>query len=310
MVSRAEEGVPETAPLNDVEKGHGRAPPNTGRTPARLGHTPSQRITVYVQQLTGAKHKVTIIHNQSSPVLVGELKRTINTRHGGPTPDGMKLLRNNVDGTPGDAFDEDDTQSLAGAGILDGATVHMTVQDEAAGKARRQAREEREALKAEAQTARNVAARYEERIAERRAENRRKRCLRAIFYISASAAITFLVLLVAYFIGGCGACENDATCNGMFGECVCSGNHTGTFCELRPDEIVDEDEAGGVPSWLVITCCVVAVAGVCLIGYGSVAETGDQLTDLLLFFLFLPAGGCAICVAMAVLGVAALVTSL
>ena len=127
------------------------------------------------------------------------------------------------------------------------------------------------------------------------------------------------MLLIAYFISGCGPCENDAACNGVFGECVCSGNRTGTmtFCELRPDEIVDEDEAGGVPSWLVITCCVVAVAGVCFIGYGSVAETGDQLTirqrqqhQLLFFFLFLPAGGCAICVAMAVLGVAALVTSL
>ena len=32
-----------------------------------------------------------------------------------------------------------------------------------------------------------------------------------------------------------------------FRVCVCSGNHTGTFCELRPGEIGDE-EAGGVPS--------------------------------------------------------------
>ena len=40
-----------------------------------------------------------------------------------------------------------------------------------------------------------------------------------------------LVLLVAYFNGGCGACENDAACAGMFGECVCTGNHLGEYCE-------------------------------------------------------------------------------
>ncbi len=39
-----------------------------------------------------------------------------------------------------------------------------------------------------------------------------------------------LVLLGAYFDGGCGACENDAACDGLFGACVCSGNRTGTFC--------------------------------------------------------------------------------
>ena len=51
------------------------------------------------------------------------------------------------------------------------------------------------------------------------------------------------MLLIAYFISGCGPCENDAACNGVFGECVCSGNRTGTmtFCELRPGEIGDED---------------------------------------------------------------------
>ena len=188
MVSRAEEGVPETAPLNDVEKGHGRVPPNTGRTPAPGAYPVGERITVYVQQLTGAKHKVTIIHNQSSPVLVGELKRTINTRHGGPTPDGMKLLRNNEDGTPGDAFDEDDTQSLADAGILDGATVHMTVQDEVAGKARREAREAATKAHREAREAATKARREEleakrlaERNAELNAEKRRGRCKKTAF---------------------------------------------------------------------------------------------------------------------------------
>ena len=40
-----------------------------------------------------------------------------------------------------------------------------------------------------------------------------------------------LVLLVAYFNGGCGACENDAACDGLFGECVCTGNHLGEYCE-------------------------------------------------------------------------------
>jgi hypothetical protein len=278
---------------------------------------------VYVQQLTGAKHKVMIIHNKSCPVLVGELKRTINKRHGGPTPDGMKLLRNNEDGTPGDAFDEDDTQSLADAGILDGATVHMTVQDEAAGKARREAREAATKAHREAREVATKAHREElqakrlaERNAELNAEKRRVRCEKSCFelmvYMSPFAVIAFLVLLVAYFVSGCGACENDAACNGMFGECVCSGNHTGTFCELRPGEIGDE-EAGGVPSWLVIICYAAAIAGCCIIGGGCILESKADISSSAWhgFFLYLGlfTGGGVFCVAMTVLGVAALVVS-
>ena len=352
--------MPETAPLNDVETGRGRAAQPTreqrlaaemerirAARPSRLAegrpaigarqlqqHSPdmdrdglyspnTERITVYVQQLTGAKHKVMVIHNKSCPVLVGELKRTVNKRHGGPTPDGMKLLRNNEDGTPGDAFDEDDTQSLADAGILDGATVHMTVQDEVAGKARREAREAATKAHREAREAATKARREEleakrlaERNAELNAEKRRGRCKKNcfwwMFYMSPFAVIAFLVLLVAYFVSGCGACENDAACNGMFGECVCSGNHTGTFCELRPGEIGDE-EAGGVPSWLVIICYAAAIAGCCIIGGGCILERKADIRDSAWhgFFLYLGlfTGGGVFCVAMTVLGVAALVVS-
>jgi hypothetical protein len=129
--------------------------------------------------------------------------------------------------------------------------------------------------------------------------------------MSPCAVIAFLVLLIAYFKSGCGACENDAACNGMFGECVCSGNHTGTFCELRPGEIGD-DEAGGVPSWLVITCCVVAIAGCCVIGLGwdKAPLQGGPAHNFDFIVIYLPAGVCVIFVAMAVLGMAALVMSL
>jgi hypothetical protein len=96
-------------------------------------------ITVHVQQLTGSKHTFEIPPDTS----MGDFKRTLHQEHDGPTPDGMKLLRSNVDGTPGDPFDEDEEQSVADAGMVDGAMVHMTMQDDVAGKARREARVQR-----------------------------------------------------------------------------------------------------------------------------------------------------------------------
>jgi hypothetical protein len=110
--------------------------------------------------------------------------------------------------------------------------------------------------------------------------------------------IALLVPLIVY-LSRCdyGACENDATCDGLFGECgctgnhlgeycehscgefgqvsggacVCSGNRTGTFCELHPGEIGDDDEQEAeeasslchpsLPSGLCTTCLVVAAGG-------------------------------------------------
>ena len=45
------------------------------------------------------------------------------------------------------------------------------------------------------------------------------------------AVATFLCVLPSYLDHGCGACENDAACDGLFGECVCTGNHLGEYCE-------------------------------------------------------------------------------
>eukprot|EP01051_Picozoa_sp_SAG22_P021212 SAG22_NODE_4592_length_1223_cov_0.797153_1_plen_203_part_00 len=36
---------------------------------------------------------------------------------------------------------------------------------------------------------------------------------------------------IAYLDYGCIACENDATCDGLFGACVCTGNYLGEYCE-------------------------------------------------------------------------------
>eukprot|EP01046_Picozoa_sp_COSAG06_P095759 COSAG06_NODE_41872_length_387_cov_0.569444_1_plen_82_part_01 len=49
--------------------------------------------TVYVQQLTGTKHTVVMARRSAAAVVtMGDFKRIINERHGGPIPDGMKLL--------------------------------------------------------------------------------------------------------------------------------------------------------------------------------------------------------------------------
>ena len=39
-----------------------------------------------------------------------------------------------------------------------------------------------------------------------------------------------VLIIAAYFNGGCGACANGAACDGLFGECVCTGNHLGEYC--------------------------------------------------------------------------------
>ena len=57
--------------------------------------------------------------------------------------------------------------------------------------------------------------------------NRKKQAKVAVAF---GVACGLLVLLIGYF-NGCGACENDAACDGLFGECVCTGNHAGEYCE-------------------------------------------------------------------------------
>ena len=48
--------------------------------------------------------------------------------------------------------------------------------------------------------------------------------------VALGAACGPLAVLLSYF-NGCGACENGAACDGLFGECVCTGNHLGEYCE-------------------------------------------------------------------------------
>eukprot|EP01043_Picozoa_sp_COSAG02_P029442 COSAG02_NODE_1832_length_10723_cov_13.708020_7_plen_444_part_00 len=49
--------------------------------------------------------------------------------------------------------------------------------------------------------------------------------------VAITIMITIVVLPIAYLSVGCGACENDAECDGLLGECVCRGNHLGEHCE-------------------------------------------------------------------------------
>ena len=158
----------------------------------------------------------------------------------------------------------------------------------------------------------------------------RARFLLALF--CAQLVALALAVLGAYVNTGCGACENDAACDGLFGECICTGNHlgeyceescgefgqvddgacecsgnyTGAFCNLRPGEIVEEE----LVSRSVLTACsVVAVVGCCIVGGGWVADNphrgGPGCPGLAFFFMFAPAGCGAICVAMTVLAVVA-----
>jgi hypothetical protein len=164
-------------------------------------------------------------------------------------------------------------------------------------------------------------------------DNRSRSCY--IFFAQLTALA--LVLFGAYFVSGCGACENDSACKGLFGGCVCtgnhlgeyceescgeygqvvnslngsacecSGNHTGAFCNLRPGEIAEEDP---VSRSFLTTCSAVAVAGCCIVAWGFGIdnphdESQGDCAGLLFILMFAPAGCGTICVAMTVLAVAA-----
>ena len=100
------------------------------------------------------------------------------------------------------------------------------MRDEEAASARRLARGKVRAAQvaAEAEAARQA----------RAVKEARKRCWTAFLtqtrvVVALGAACALLVLLISYF-NGCGACKNDAACDGLFGECVCTGNHLGEYC--------------------------------------------------------------------------------
>jgi hypothetical protein len=50
-------------------------------------------------------------------------------------------------------------------------------------------------------------------------------------------------LLISYF-NGCGACENDVACDGLFEECICTDNHLGEYCEDSCGEFGQVDAYG------------------------------------------------------------------
>ena len=58
-----------------------------------------------------------------------------------------------------------------------------------------------------------------------------KELTKVVAPLGAACGLLVLLMLISYF-NGCGACENDAACNGLlFGDCVCTGNYLGEYCE-------------------------------------------------------------------------------
>eukprot|EP01043_Picozoa_sp_COSAG02_P001888 COSAG02_NODE_42_length_46522_cov_109.704478_1_plen_471_part_00 len=102
----------------------------------------------------------------------------------------------------------------------DAAILRRAERAVAEAKAEAEAREAREASEAEAREAR---------------EAWRRECAQkaksAAQLLSVGVAITIVVLPIAYLSVGCGACENDAECDGLLGDCVCRGNHLGEHCQ-------------------------------------------------------------------------------
>ena len=60
---------------------------------------------------------------------------------------------------------------------------------------------------------------------------RDRACKKLSELVVALVLLGAVCILIMYYISGCGACENDATCRGLFGECICVGNNLGEHCE-------------------------------------------------------------------------------
>jgi hypothetical protein len=148
--------------------------------------------------------------------------------HGGASPEMASAAEHPPESVP---------PQMPLAELASGAEIAPLVNVRAAQEAAQAA-----ALLAEAKSARE---------ASEKKEACRERKVRVVRLLCASGATTtllvLLVLLVSYFSSGCGACENDAAClardpetnnlrhaniaDGLVGECVCTGNHAGEYCE-------------------------------------------------------------------------------
>ena len=104
-----------------------------------------REISVAVQQLTGGEpFRISIA---AAGGTLGELKQMIHAHGDGVAhPDGQRLL---LGGATGAVLAEDEEAKLTSLGIGDGTVLHLSVQDAAAGRQRREAREAERAGAAE-----------------------------------------------------------------------------------------------------------------------------------------------------------------
>jgi hypothetical protein len=294
------------------------------------------RFDLTVQPAIGGEEAAITLKGIISNMSVSKLRDRVHAEmESKPQPDEQQLFI--VDGDKGPL--EDETLPVGAYGVVPwaGVTLHLALRDGQSAVRRREARSQvRARLRAEAEEAERARehARYERR-------QRKRKYKKAVNVFITWVAATLVALLItspgAYFSRGCGACKNDAACGGsLWGECICTGNHlgtycehscgefgqvdgstcvcsdshTGTFCELDASGIKygEESEEESVPSSrLVTTCVVLAIAGGCIIACGYATEDWeDDCAGLGFFLIFLPAGCCVLCVAGVVLLVAAL----
>jgi hypothetical protein len=206
--------------------------------------------------------------------------------------DQLLLIVNDGKGPPHDVTLQDETLPIGAYNVVPGVTLHLTMRDGDVAAARRLAR---------------VVLREQLRSRAIEKEERKQAVRQQAKLLGAGTTTVLLVLLIAYLSAGCGACENGAACNGLFGACVCihnhlgeycerscgdfgqvvnsacvcSGNRTGTFCELGgPSELEDldwwsleawqqSDWASGAPTWLITACYVIAIVDCCGLGLGA-----------------------------------------
>jgi hypothetical protein len=194
---------------------------------------------------------------------MGDLQRAIHEEHSGPPPDGMKLLKDKG-GRPDDAYSEDAFMTLESLGIVDGTVVHMTGQDEVAGRARREAREQarrnaeerrkqerRDVEERHKQEQRDAAARRKQeqkdaatrRNREQREEQeqtklarlRRRTLLVLLLLLALLLLLLSVIWLIVDLAAGCvlRGCGEHGSCGGfVVGSCDCTDNFAGEFCDL------------------------------------------------------------------------------
>jgi hypothetical protein len=192
------------------------------------------RFDLTVQPAIGGEEAAITLKGIISNMSVSKLRDRVHAEmESKPQPDEQQLFI--VDGDKGPL--EDETLPVGAYGVVPwaGVTLHLALRDGQSAVRRREARSQvRARLRAEAEEAERARERAECKQRER--ERKHKKAVNA--FITSVAAILVTLLITspltagAYFSRGCGACKNDAACGGsLWGECICTGNHLGTYCE-------------------------------------------------------------------------------